>query len=272
MPDWRIKSLYYGELECPKDAYTVGIDVGVKMVFPYIGFLLEGGGKRVLVDTGISERYIVNGRSWGGYAARGGSRYVVEALAKEGLKPEDIDTVLYTHLHHDHAGSGHLFKNSLHIFQAAEWENLCNPLPSQRIRGDYDYKIIDELAGLKCKQINGDTELEPGLKVYLTPGHTKGSMSVAVETTKGTYVITGDTAILKQSLFPKMDKMMLCDGSCMTITPAPDIYGPAIPSSVVYDHYAWYDSINKLKELIIDEKFALTAHDPSVVNKTYPED
>jgi glyoxylase-like metal-dependent hydrolase (beta-lactamase superfamily II) len=67
---------------------------------PHIGFLLENGKKRILVDTGISERYIVNGRSWGGYAAKGGSQFVISALAKEGLRPDDIDVVLYTHLHH----------------------------------------------------------------------------------------------------------------------------------------------------------------------------
>lgn len=271
MPDWKISSLFYGELECPKDAYTVGIDVGVNMVFPYIGFLLEGGNTKILVDTGICERYIKGGRSWGGYKARGGADYVLEALKKVSLKPEDIDIVIYTHLHHDHAGSAHLFAKSLHIFQEAEWKNLLNPLPSQKIRGDYDPEVVDMLKTMKCSRISGDTEIQPGIKAYLTPGHTRGSQSIAVETSKGLYVITGDTIILKQNLYPKMDKMICMDCSCAVITPAPDIYGPAIPTSVVYDHYAWYESIYKLKELIKDEKFALTAHDPSVVNKTFPD-
>ncbi len=270
MAAWSIRSLFYGELQCPKDAYTVGIDVGLKMCFPYIGFLLDDGKKKILIDTGISERYIVEGKSWGGYEAKGGSAFVIESLAKAGLGPDDIDVVIYTHLHHDHAGSCHLFGKALHIFQQSEWENLLNPLPSQKIRGDYDQAVINILKSMRCLMINGDEEIEPGLNAYLTPGHTRGSQSIGVETAKGVYVITGDTAILKQNLYPKMDQMTMADGCCIKITPAPDVYGASIPTSVVYDHYAWYESINKLKSLIKDESFALTAHDPSVVNKTFP--
>jgi glyoxylase-like metal-dependent hydrolase (beta-lactamase superfamily II) len=114
-------------------------------------------------------------------------------------------------------------------------------------------------------------EIVPGVKLYKSPGHTLGSMVVAAETQKGVYVMTGDTAILKHNLFPKKDKMVLMDGEEIKITPAPDVYGPAIPSGIVYNYYAWYQSIYKLKLLVKDEKYALTGHDPSLVNKVFPE-
>lgn len=270
MSNWRIKSLYYGDIECPKEAFTPGIDVGLKVLVPYMGYLLENGEKKILVDTGINERFIVDGKAWGGFAATGGTDIVKQSLEKEGIKPEDIDIVIYTHLHNDHTGASHLFIKSLHIFQQLEWENLLNPLPSQKIRGDYDPETIPVLKSLDCLTINGDIEIEPGLKAFLTPGHTKGSMSFAVQTQDGVYVITGDTVIIKQNLYPKIDKIILMNGETIDITPAPDIFGPAIASSLTYDHYAWYKSINKLKLLIKNEKFALTGHDPSLVNKTFP--
>ena len=48
-------------------------------------FYLEGGPQKILVDTGV------------------GSEGVIRALAGIGLKPEDIDIVILTHLHFDHA-------------------------------------------------------------------------------------------------------------------------------------------------------------------------
>jgi N-acyl homoserine lactone hydrolase len=271
MNNWKIYSLYYGKAECPKEVLTAGVDVGLKIWVPYMGYLLDNGSTKILVDTGIHERFIVDGKAWGGLRAEAGSKYVSDSLEKIGVKPDDIEMVLYTHLHNDHAGASHLFKNSLHVFQDDEWKNLVDPIPAQKLRGDYDPGTIPVLQESNCLRVFGDGEIMAGIKFYKSPGHTLGSMVVAVETQKGVYVITGDTAILKHNLFPKMDKMVLLDGKEIKITPAPDVYGPAIPSGIVYNYYAWYQSIYRLKLLVKDEEYALTGHDPSLVNRVFPE-
>lgn len=270
MNNWRIHTLYYGEIEVPKEQITVGVDVGLMLTIPYLGFLLDNGIKKILVDAGINERVIVNGKAWGGFLAKGGTKYVSDSLAKIGVKPEDIDIVLYTHLHNDHAGACHLFEKSIHVFQDDEWKNLLDPLPAQKLRGDYDPENIPALKRLNCLKISGDVEIEPGIMVYKTPGHTLGSTCIGVETGKGLYVLTGDTAIIKQNLFPKMDKLVLMDGAVIKTTPAPDVYGPAIPSTVIYDYFGWYQSIYRLKVLVKDEQYALPGHDPSLFNKVFP--
>lgn len=270
MNNWKIYSLYYGELEGPKEVATIGVDVGLKLWLPYMGFLLDNGKKKILVDTGIHERFIVDGKAWGGFPAKGGTKYVFKALEKIGVKPDDIEMVIYTHLHNDHTGASHLFKNALHVFQDDEWKNLLDPLPSQKIRGDYDPETIPVLKSMNCLKVFGDMDIETGLKIYKTPGHTLGSMCVGVETSSGLYVIAGDTTLLKQNLFPKMDKMVLMDGTEIKITPAPEIYGPAIPSAIVYDHYAWYQSIYRLKALVKEEEYLLAGHESSIVNKVFP--
>ncbi len=271
MNKWKIYSLYYGEIEVPKEVATVGLDVGLKFSWPYMGFLLDNGSQKFLVDTGVHERFIVEGKAWGGFPAKGGSQYVSDSLENIGVKPEDIEIVIYTHLHNDHSGASHLFNKSLHVFQGDEWKNLLDPLPAQKMRGDYDPETITILKASNCLRVYGDVEIAPGIKFYKTPGHTLGSMVITVDTEGGTYVITGDTALLKCNLFPKMDKVVLMDGKEIKITPAPPIYGPAIPNTIIYNYYDWYQSIYQLKLLIKEEKYALTGHDPSLVNKVFPE-
>lgn len=272
MTNWTIDVLDFGVINCPKDAITVGVDVGLIVDLPYLGFLVTDGVHKVLVDCGINERFIVDGKAWGNFPAKGGVKYVVDALEKNNTKPEDIEMVLYTHLHNDHTGACHLFKNAKHVFQYDEWRDLLDPLPSMKIRGDFDQAVIPILSQLDCVRIEGDFEILEGLKMIKTPGHTAGSATYAVTTEKGVYLLTGDTAILRHNLFPKMSEATSIDGKTFKITPAPDNYGPAIPSSLVYNHYEWYKSIYKIQAMLkSNPEFALCGHEFSIVNKRFPD-
>ena len=97
MKKWKIKALYYGKINVPKGVMSAGLDPDLMIDIPYTGFLLRNGEETVLVDAGIHQDHIVDGRAWGGYKAIGGQQFVLDAVAEEGLKPEDIDTVMYTH-------------------------------------------------------------------------------------------------------------------------------------------------------------------------------
>ena len=69
----------------------------------------------------------------------------------------------------------------------------------------------------------------------------------------------------------KLDKMEVIGGEIVDITPAPENWGPFILNSVIYDHYACYDSFNKIMMLAEREepKWFLTGHDMWCVNKKY---
>ncbi len=271
MADWTIKVLNYGVIEVPKEALTIGVDAGKMLKVPYLGFLLSDGRHKVLVDCGIHERFIVNGKAWGNFAASGGTTYVVEALEKHNTRPEDVEMVLYTHLHNDHTGACHLFKEARHVFQYDEWRELVDPLPSMKIRGDFDQAVIPILEKMDCLRVEGDFDLFDGVRMIKTPGHTAGSSVFAVSTGKGRYVLTGDTAIIWHNLFPKLTEIRGIDGKPCSITPAPDNYGPAIPSSLVYNHYDWYKSIYKIQGMVKSKEFALCGHEPSIFNGEYPD-
>jgi len=271
--NWKIHVLYLGDIVVPKGVSTFGLDTDLIVNTPYLGYLLVSGSKKVLVDTGISSRFIVNGRAWGGNPAKGGEKFLLEALEKNSTRPEEIETVVYTHLHNDHAGNCHLFPEALHVFHYDEWNELLNPLPSMRIRGDFDPDVIPVLQRFRCFKVTGDCKLEEGIQLYHTPGHTIGGLTVTVDTSDGAYVIPGDIINIYQNLFPKMSEMVDLQGKRFKITPAPEKYGPlGVPSTILYDHYAWYRSIWKIRGLLRSPKHLLPCHEPAICGKTFPGD
>jgi N-acyl homoserine lactone hydrolase len=269
MGNWQIKSLYFGWGRTPKDMLTINLDAGLEVDLPYLGFLLQDGKTNVLFDTGINASYIIGGKAWAGRPSEGSEEYVLKSLKENGVNPEDINVVVYSHLHNDHAGNCHLFPKALHIFQKDEWINLIDPLPSQQIRRDFDMAVIPVLKGLNCLKVDGDLEFMPGLRLVKTPGHSLGSQAMQVRAASGNYLLIGDTVPFYCNLYPKTEEIISMKGEKIKITPAPDVYGPAIPTSLVYDHYAWYDSIYKIKALVASPQYALPGHEPSLVGKTF---
>ena len=269
MADWTIKTLTYGIIEVKKEQLTAGLDVGADLTVPYLGFYITDGKHKILCDTGINAKYIVDGKAWAGCAAQGGEDWVKKSLKEAGVAPDEIEMVIYTHLHNDHAGNCHLFPEALHVFQDDEWKDLLDPLPSMMIRGDFDQSLIPQLKELKCMKVVGDIKLFEGFELIHTPGHTAGSQCLLVNTKQGVYNLTGDTIHILPIAFPEMTELILMDGKKMPITPAPKHWGPAVPSTLVYDHYAWFRSIYRIKSLFRDPKFYLPGHETSIVRKSY---
>ena len=269
MASWVIKVLLYGKITCEKSILTQGLDEDLVIDIPHLGFLLQNGQENLLVDTGTSGSLIVDGKVWG-YPVEGGASSVEKELAKHGITPQDISAVVYTHLHFDHAGNCSLFTKAKHMVQKDEWQELLSPPPIARFRGDFDQSVISMMEDLDLFLIDGDVELTAGIQLLKTPGHTSGSQAVAVGTDGGDYYITGDTFNFYQSAFPHLTEMTGMDGKKMKITPAPEGFGPAIPSSLIHNFYAWYDSVAKLKALARTPELLLPAHEPSLAGRVFP--
>src|SRR5690348_4631876 len=62
--------------------------------------LVEGSGKKILVDTGMGEKYDAKARSIYNYESPEGT--LVQSLSKAGVRPDEITDVIQTHLHFDH--------------------------------------------------------------------------------------------------------------------------------------------------------------------------
>lgn len=96
--------------------------------YPVFTYLVEGGGKLLLVDTGMAyteraDKY----HHHGSHQPEGMS--IVEQLAALGYKPEEIDIVVFTHLHWDHCFYMEKFTNAEFYVNKKEYEFAMNPIP-----------------------------------------------------------------------------------------------------------------------------------------------
>jgi len=149
--------------------------------------LVETAGKRVLVDTGLGDKWGEKERAM--YRIER-SPTLLEGLAALGIGPEDVDVVVNTHLHFDHAGGntrrtgeGALvptFPRARYVVQKGEWEDAVHP--HERSRASYleeNYVPVAETRQLETVQ--GEVEVAAGVRVVPVGGHTAFHQMVVVE-------------------------------------------------------------------------------------------
>ena len=149
--------------------------------------LIEGRGRRILVDTGLGERWEDRARDiFGIEPVEGG---VVARLRSLGIAPEQVTDVILTHLHFDHVagtvrqtGSGLelTFPHALHHVQRLHWEWAW--APSAKDAGSFrrdDFALLGETEGA-LHLLDGDSELHPGLSLVSLDGHTRGMQAVRI--------------------------------------------------------------------------------------------
>lgn len=183
MNKYEIIPLVTANIEVEKSKMTYMANYGITLNLPTIAFYIKGGRQNILVDTAASTEQMAvyepnqKGRDVQSFEA---------ALATQGIKPEDIDIVIQTHLHHDHIGNTGKCKNARVIVQEAElsFALAAHPL----FAAVYPIELMRDM---RFNPVRGDTEIAPGIRVILTPGHSPGTQSVAVETSQGTAIITG---------------------------------------------------------------------------------
>ncbi|RLC52193.1 MAG: MBL fold metallo-hydrolase, partial [Candidatus Cloacimonadota bacterium] len=148
--------------------------------------LIRAEGKNILIDTGIGNKISDKIRKI--YDAS--DFELIENLQKLGIERTDIDYVILTHLHFDHAGgivtslngkTELTFPNAMHIIQKKEWQVAKDP--DELNRASYNFK--DDLTLLEksgsYKLVNGSYELVPGITVEFTGGHSEGMQVVRLE-------------------------------------------------------------------------------------------
>ncbi len=164
----------------PRDAsqYTYLMNMGTSTTSVCYIWYIEGSKPKTLVDAGF------NSTLSPGF---GLDLSTPEAgLSKIGLKPEDIEVVIVTHLHRDHIALARLFCKARFIVQKKEFEYARNPHPIDA--AVYDRTLFEDLA---FEFVDGEQEIIPGVSVFLSPGHTVGGQSIEVNTSAGRAIITG---------------------------------------------------------------------------------
>ena len=162
--------------------------------------LIRTAGKWILVETGAGDK--LDPKLADIYGIDGAPR-LPDQLAARGLRPEDIDIVIDTHLHFDHCGwntrvvdgkAVPTFPNARYVLQKGELEHAKRP--NERDRASYfpDNFAPVEAAG-QFWLIEGEREVAPGVEVVRVPGHNADMQCVRI--TGG-----GKTAFLFVDLVP----------------------------------------------------------------------
>ncbi|MCM3023219.1 N-acyl homoserine lactonase family protein [Heyndrickxia ginsengihumi] len=196
---WKATALRMGELYVEKSSLTYQKDVGDHLWIPMWATALSGGGYNILIDTGIHELQWVEEHI--GLCRQQSDETIIEALRTGvGWSPGDVDIVINTHLHYDHCGNNRLFKNARFYVQRKEWEAAHNPIPCQE--PIYLKKLFNSEAVnyFNWKFVDGEDEIVPGVKVFLTPGHSEGHQSVLVNTEEGILCVSGDVSNLLENI------------------------------------------------------------------------
>lgn len=213
---------------------------GQPYTIPIFSWYLEGGDKKILVDTGEMSPIQSEERE----SAIGGKIYTFEqGLEQWGLTPTDIDIVIHTHLHNDHCENDYKCDNAKIYAHEKELQRIHDPHPLDfRYLEDY---IEDVEENGQVRKITGDREIVPGIEVIHTPVHTDGGLSVAVDTAGGKAVITGFCVIMENFEPPKEIKAMEME---------------VIPPGTHVNTYEAYDIMLKIKEMA---DILLPLHEPA---------
>ena len=131
------------------------------------------------------------------------------------------------------------------VLQEKELSFALNPHPL--FAGIYPQGVIKML---RFEPVKGDTEVAAGIRLILTPGHSPGTQSVAIETPQGTAIITG---------FCCIEETFNVSAESLKVSPDWSVYTPGCHT----DALSAFDSALKVKRLA---DILIPNHEPSLRN------
>lgn len=170
-------------------------------------YVIKAGGKHILVDTGAGALF----------GAGGPVGHLQHSLSAAGLSPAQIDAVLVTHLHGDHAGG--LVADGKPVFSNATvyadkkdtdfWLSLEAEKAAPEDKREF-FRIARQVVGPyqaagKLKTFNAPAELFPGIRALPTYGHTPGHTAYMVESKGQRLLLWGDVLHVEQVQFAEPD-------------------------------------------------------------------
>ena len=194
MTTWSVHAVKYADRNARTraDSFIFDDNHDAPHAMDYFMWVLRSGDKTILVDTGYD-----------GEEATSRDRPIrmepQEALAPLGIKPEEIDTLIVTHLHYDHAGGLHLFPNATLHMQALEMAYatgpcMCHDTLKMPFTATHICEAVQRLYSGKVIFHDGEAEVAEGVTVHCVGGHSRGLQIVRVRTEAGWLVLASDAA------------------------------------------------------------------------------
>jgi N-acyl homoserine lactone hydrolase len=213
-----------------------------RVAIPVTCYLVRTGDATILFDTGISPRAVPGLVRQDPLCRFSDEDLLVHRLDSIGLEPKDVDLVVLSHLHFDHAGGAAIFDTSELVVQKEEYAYAQYPAA---FFASYYYRKNFDLPGYRWRLLDGDTELVPGVTALRSDGHTPGHQSLLVQLPRtGPVILAGDSCYWQRSIDEE------------------------IPPGVVWDPTRAMHSIKRLKTLArLTGGRIFPSHDPAFWDK-----
>jgi N-acyl homoserine lactone hydrolase len=161
-------------------------------------YLIRTSDATILFDTGFSPRIVPALLRSDPLARFSDEDLLVHRLDSIGLEPDDVDAVVISHLHFDHAGGAALFPKAELIVQQDEYAYAHHPAP---FLAPFYYRKTFDLPDYRWRLLDGDTALVPGVTVLRSEGHTPGHQSLLVELPEtGPILLAADSCYLQEHI------------------------------------------------------------------------
>jgi glyoxylase-like metal-dependent hydrolase (beta-lactamase superfamily II) len=195
VPEYEVFALRYATQSGRRSAENyLGEDPqhDIPMPLDFYVWVIRNGSRIILVDTGFSAEM----------AGRKKRNYLdspLELLRRLGVAADDVEDIIITHMHYDHAGNIAAFPNAkLHVQEAEMAYCTGRCMCHREIRKPFEARdvaaAIERLYAGQVQFADGDQEIAPGVTVHLLGGHTAGLQVVRVRTSRGYLVLASDAA------------------------------------------------------------------------------
>lgn len=202
----------------PLRALGVGVAQDDWPELPVQAFLVEHpGAGLVLVDTGFHAAVAVDPRQ--GMGRLGGlvfkdlrmdsDQAVPGQLRERGFAPDDVKTVVLTHLHSDHASGIAQFPDATFVVSSAEWEaaaegGVTDGYMKRQFDHAFDYRLLDFESDAADSFASFGRSLDlfgdGSVRIVFTPGHTAGHCSVVLRLSERDVLLTADAAYTERTI------------------------------------------------------------------------
>jgi glyoxylase-like metal-dependent hydrolase (beta-lactamase superfamily II) len=162
-------------------------------------FLIQGGGRVILVDAGLGPdlqsmpdgMWLVGGQ-------------LLTGLRALGVRPAQVTDVICTHFHADHVGwlfgldERPVFPHATIWFGAADWDHFVDGPGEMAAHIEGGFRRLGDTERLH--PLERDEDVAPGVRVVVAPGHTPGHVAVTVESGRERLILLGDAITAPQQM------------------------------------------------------------------------
>jgi N-acyl homoserine lactone hydrolase len=202
-----VRLLSDGYFTLDKSFLVFGKYQGVKYKAALKPLLVRTDTETILVDTGVGTLPAKYEKFH--QVIRNKEEELTYSLKTAGLKPSDVTMIVNTHLHFDHCGNNKLFENCKFLVQTDEIRYAYFPDRFMRVSYLRDFFDVEG----DYLPVRGRYEIEDGVEVIPTPGHTIGHQSLVVKWKNRNVVYAGDAAPLPENIEKRNISGMIYDSS-----------------------------------------------------------